>query len=49
MIKSIFYPICWFTEQRIKLLQFRSFLSSQYVHGHYPTAYIINYWTHFWY
>lgn len=47
---NCFYPICWVTEQeqRIKLLQFRPFLSSQDVHDHYYTAYIINYWTHFW-
>lgn len=45
-----FYPICWITEQeqRIKLLQFRPFLSSQDIQNKYPTAYVINYWTHFW-
>lgn len=45
-----FYPICWITEQeqRIKLLQSRPFLSSQDIQNQYPTAYVINYWTHFW-
>jgi len=45
-----FYPICWITEQeqRIKLLHTRPILSSQDIHNQYPTAYIINYWTHFW-